>query len=243
MKKFVQIDSIGNLKIDTVLFESYYPILFTCLNEKKELFICVCCQANKNGKKWLLTQTTPQTMIDMLKNKITLRDVFFKFPEVQFTILSNGEKKEIREKDRNDWDYDSSISLPDKGEYMEAEDGEFVDEIQHYELLKMESCEGAEEILNLDKKLQSGKKFDSLDIPKFEIEIHMSAEQNIMLPAGLICRELLEKKIELSFEKIQEMFMSYYESMDVSEKKKVKIEKSDFDYVEVKPIDDDFLAA
>ena len=34
MKKFIKTDKYGELYIDRILFESYFPIIFTCKNDK-----------------------------------------------------------------------------------------------------------------------------------------------------------------------------------------------------------------
>lgn len=47
MKKFIKLDSYGQLYIDKILFESYFPIIFTCVNDNKDIFISVCCQNNE----------------------------------------------------------------------------------------------------------------------------------------------------------------------------------------------------
>lgn len=185
MKKFVQIDAIGNLEMDMVLFESYYPILFTCLNEKRELFLCVCCQANSKGKKWLLTKTTPQIVIDILENKITLRNAFLQFPEVQYTILADGNNQEIIEKDKNDWDYNSSVCLPDKGEYMEAEEGEFDDEIAYY------------------KSLNS----DFNTIIEVEEPIELTVIKRV---SDEIYKTIYDESVKIFFEKEKHSYMDYY---------------------------------
>ena len=133
MKKFITIDILGTLVIDKVLIESYCPILFTCINEKKELFLCTCCQDNSDGKKWLITKTTPDIIIDILKDRITLRRAFLVYKDVQFTVFLNSEGLSILENYNDDWDYETSIYLPDKDEYMEVEQDEFIEEISYYE--------------------------------------------------------------------------------------------------------------
>lgn len=132
MKEFMEIDGLGKLKINVVLFESYYPVLFTCENEKRELFLCVCCQSNKQGRKWMITKTNPKIIIDMLNNKIMLRKAFLKFPDVQITVLEQDGKITIQRNDEVGWNYDQSRDLPDKDEYMDSEDGEFDEEISYY---------------------------------------------------------------------------------------------------------------
>lgn len=135
MKDFMTIDGLGSLKIDVVLFESYYPILFTCINEKKESFLCVCCQSNSQGRRWMITKTTPKVVIKMLNNKIMLRKAFLEFPKIQITVLEQGGSISIIKNDEAEWDYDSSKSLPDKDEYMDSEEGEFEEEISYYKSL------------------------------------------------------------------------------------------------------------
>lgn len=141
MKDFMKIESIGTLKIDRILFESYVPILFTCANEKNDTFLCVCCQANEKGKKWLITRTSPQIIINLLKDKITIRDAFLAFKDVQITVISNGDETQIIKQDEENWNPETSRSLPSKGEFMEAEEGEFEDEIRHYEQMLQNKLE------------------------------------------------------------------------------------------------------
>lgn len=133
MKPYFDIDKFGELYIDTVIFESNYPILFTCVNDKKDLFLCVCCRYNKAGRKWLLTKTTPNIVIQLLKNELTIRGAFLKYPQVQITVLDDNQEVRFYENNTTDWDGETSTSLPDKDEFLDAEDGEFDDEIQHFE--------------------------------------------------------------------------------------------------------------
>mgnify|MGYP004592008717 FL=1 len=64
MKKvFYETQKYGKLYIDKILFETYLPILFTCKNDMNDIFICVCCQDNENGKKWLISETDGKVMV------------------------------------------------------------------------------------------------------------------------------------------------------------------------------------
>lgn len=126
----------GEFIIDKILFEANYPILFTCKNEKNDLFICVCCQNNAQGKKWLLTRTTEELVISMLRDNISIREVFLSFPECRLSIYGNDEYT-VKEQEEADWGEDS-IFLPKKNEFMEAEPEEFDDEIEYYQKILME---------------------------------------------------------------------------------------------------------
>lgn len=129
MREFVTVKGYGKLFIDKVIFESYFPIIFTCVNDKKELFLCVCCQNNENGCKWLVGKTNNYKIISMLQDKITIRDLLLE-SEGRITVdyINN---KYIVSFDNSDWKEDS-IFLPKKDSYLNVEPGEFDEEIAYY---------------------------------------------------------------------------------------------------------------
>lgn len=131
VNKFFYIEKYGQLEIDRILFEASYPILFTCKNDKDDLFICVCCKNNETGKKWLITQTAPESIIRMLTDKMTIREVFLANMECRLSIESSNNILDIKYNDVEDWS-DESIYLPKAGEYIDAEPGEFDDDIKYY---------------------------------------------------------------------------------------------------------------
>ena len=129
MNEFIIIND-EKLYFDKILFETYIPILFVCKNDKKELFICVCCQDNSNVQKWLISRINPIKITEMLKDKISIRDAFLSDPTFRISVnLVNG-KLQI-EYNNSDW-LDGSEFLPKKGAYIEAEPGEYDEEIKYY---------------------------------------------------------------------------------------------------------------
>ena len=72
MKKFITLNKYGELYIDKILFETYFPIIFTYKNENNDIFICVCCQCNENGCKWLVGRTNGSCIVRMLQKEITI---------------------------------------------------------------------------------------------------------------------------------------------------------------------------
>ena len=146
---------IGKLRLDRVLFESYHPILFTCLNEKNELFLCVCCQADKERKKWLITTVRPSTVVDMLLNRITIRDAFLIDNGKKYSIIYRYDHCEYALEDNNlvDWDIEKSIYLPTAGEYMDTEDDEFSQEISYFTDMMIQSISSLEMKENIHKKI------------------------------------------------------------------------------------------
>ena len=134
MKEMFNFKDIGQLTLDKVFFASYYPILFTCNNKNEDLYLCVCCQAEPNLKKWLISRTQPQYIIKLLKNEITIRDAFLlpKSSNEKYTIIHKDNKSSIELNNKDDWNSKESIFLPTEGEYIDADPDEFIEEIEYY---------------------------------------------------------------------------------------------------------------
>lgn len=130
MKKFVETDKYGQLYIDRIFFESYFPVLFSCQNDVGEVFICVCAQNNESGCKWLIGKTERKSIVRMLKDEITIRELFLKYSSGRISVdYVNGEY--ATEYNNSDWNEDS-IYLPKEGSYIMAEEGEFDEDISYF---------------------------------------------------------------------------------------------------------------
>ncbi len=130
MKKFIKLDQYGQLYIDKVLFESYFPIIFTCTNNKKDIFLCVCCQNNEKGCKWLLGKTDGMSIVKMLQDEITIRQLLLECSSEQISV-DYVENEYVIGNNTSDWDK-NSLYLPKEDSYMYAEDGEFEEEINYF---------------------------------------------------------------------------------------------------------------
>ena len=130
MKEFIKLDKYGQLYIDRVLFESYFPIIFTCINDNNEIFICVCCQNNKKGCKWLVGKTNGASIIKLLRDEITLRQLLLEHSSGSVSVNYIKEQYTISY-NNSDWE-ENSPYLPKVDSYMYAEDGEFNDEIAYF---------------------------------------------------------------------------------------------------------------
>lgn len=130
MREFIKLDRYGQLYIDKVLFESYFPIIFTCVNDKKDLFIGVCCQNNENGCKWLLGKTNGESIVRVLRDEITIRQLLLEYSSGKISV-DYVEKEYVIAYNNSDWD-ENSPYLPKDDSYMHAEVGEFEEEIVYF---------------------------------------------------------------------------------------------------------------
>lgn len=115
MKEFIKLDKYGQLYIDKILFESYFPIIFTCKNDKEDIFICVCCQNNEKGCKWLIGKTNGINVAKMLQDKITVRQLLLEYSIGKISV-DYVENKYAEHYDNSDWDENSSY-LPKEDSY------------------------------------------------------------------------------------------------------------------------------
>lgn len=130
MKEFIKLNKYGLLYMDKILFESYFPIIFTCINDTKDIFICVCCQNNENGCKWLLGKTDGSSIVKMLRDEITIRQLLLEY-SIEKISVSYVENEYAIDYNSADWNEDSSY-LPKEDSYMYAEEGEFEEEISYF---------------------------------------------------------------------------------------------------------------
>lgn len=200
MSKLFAVPKLGELQLDKVFFETYYPILFTCLNEKKELFLCVCCRANREGKKWLVTKTKPHVITSMLQNEMTVREAMTRYSDVQVSIEMKENKDDaiITWHDEQDWNVENSKSLPDAGEFLDAEDGEYEEEITYFH--EMSRKDVGEELNVIENVLPQRVEFcrnyyiDFLEVMIEEISVHKSFETELYRTVFDIISKKLEQK-------------------------------------------------
>lgn len=122
---FRTIPDFHDIVLDTILFESRYPVLFTCKN-KEDVYLFICCLVTADKAEWIGTKTTYDNLIELLENKITIRDAFLNISENKIIIDYNGKNVGYRIEKSSDI---PENMLPAAGEYMDAEDGEYAEEI------------------------------------------------------------------------------------------------------------------
>lgn len=125
---FRKIPGFKRIDLDTILFESKYPILFTCKNDE-EIYLFICYFVDSEKIKWIGTKTTYENLINLLENKITIRNAFLNETNIKIMIEYNG--NEVKYKFENVDKIPDKI-LPIEGEYMDSEEDEYIEEINEF---------------------------------------------------------------------------------------------------------------
>lgn len=126
---------IGSLWYENIFVSETNPILYTCVDKQNNHYICLFSVESAKLRKWLISPVEIQAIVDMLEDKITIRECLAqrknKNPN-KYTVVQVGNKLSCLINEPVDWDYGASKVLPTKGAYMEAEEDEFKEEIQEY---------------------------------------------------------------------------------------------------------------
>ena len=121
-------ENLGPLYLDMVLVEATRPLFFTCIDNNDRMYACSCHCADGEKCQWVVVPTTCEKMIEVLTDRITIRDVFDGSDEDVFlvTLYAGASRKVVEQVNLSQLPEDI---LPTPGYYMEAEEGEFDEEI------------------------------------------------------------------------------------------------------------------
>lgn len=72
-KIFSNVKELGDLYLEHEFYNYDEPILFTCVDQKETRYLCSCCHL---GSQWVLGKTTPDILMAMIEDKITLHKAF-----------------------------------------------------------------------------------------------------------------------------------------------------------------------
>ena len=64
-KIFRKIPDFQKVILDVILFESKYPVLFTCKNDK-DIYLFICYYVNSEKIKWIGTRTTYDNLLRLI---------------------------------------------------------------------------------------------------------------------------------------------------------------------------------
>lgn len=79
---FDNVNNIGKLYLDYVFYEfETEPILFTCVDEKKQLYLCLCSDI-RYGQKWVVAECSITTLTNLINEEIDITSAFLKVPKV-----------------------------------------------------------------------------------------------------------------------------------------------------------------
>lgn len=120
---FKNLTEFGNLYIDYDIIYYDCSILFTCVDDNKNLFLCMCTDILIE-QKWILVPTTKHIIINLLQNKTSVLESLKQSRNKHYIITFNiiNKKESITEIEFSNI---NPTDLPADDFYIEPENGEF----------------------------------------------------------------------------------------------------------------------
>lgn len=109
MEIIFELPDFGNLILEHIFYMYEEPILFICKDEIGNRYLCSCCQLSE---KWVVAQVEETELIQLIEDKITIREIFESRMGTKFLIIWNGESYKL------DTEVPSEL-LPKKGATLE----------------------------------------------------------------------------------------------------------------------------
>lgn len=112
---FDNVIQVGNLYLDLIFYEfESEPILFSCVDEEKNLYLCLCCEI-RYGQRWIITKYDTGILKALIGEKIDIATAFLMMPDV-IVVDRNQQGNETSRIVKYD-DIDE-LELPEKGTYI-----------------------------------------------------------------------------------------------------------------------------
>lgn len=119
---FTNVPHVGDLEFYYAFYMLERPILFICKDANNNVYLCSCCELYPE-LQWVIAKISIQEILSLIDNKLSLFDIFQSSENKWVAEWKEGDLTE-RIYEVNLFDDDM---LPDKGEFLDAEDGEFND--------------------------------------------------------------------------------------------------------------------
>ena len=102
--------TFGKLTREHIFYQmGIYPILFVCKDEKKNRYLCSCCRL---GEEWIISQVSESALIDLIDDKVTIREIFENCDALRLMVKWDGEQFSCTHEIPGD-------ALPEKGALLE----------------------------------------------------------------------------------------------------------------------------
>lgn len=187
-KKFLpKTPLLPQLNYDLILFESTTPLLFTCTDDSDNLYVSTCYCSTGKQREWVVSHTTPSKILDLLLNKITIRQLFDSEDSLFVVSITQGEAS-YKTKRVPLEDIDSHI-LPTAGYRLDAEPGEYDSEINELKERKERQCHTVITSIENSFEIYSGA---------FPCTIPITFRSKLKIPRG--CYTKQKKSLSLKME-------------------------------------------
>lgn len=121
---FKNLDHIGSLFLDHIFLEfENEPILFTCHDIHKKIYICLCSEM-RYELKWIIATCELSALHSLINRTCDIASIFLIPPSVTQVVLNLDGDEQIQSIPRNKID---ELDLPQKGVYLKCDTNSAMD--------------------------------------------------------------------------------------------------------------------
>lgn len=137
---FKNVPGFGDLKMEQVIVDYVYPLLSVLRDKKGGRYLCMCFDT-RGAQQWLVTPVSIQALTALLKNEVTLSSPFEDPHTLKMRIVMDYHTRQ---------EFFQGLTakqipkeeLPEPGEYLDAEPGEWAEYIKMLNLAHLRQTSG-----------------------------------------------------------------------------------------------------
>lgn len=125
---FKNVPGLGDLRMEQIIVDYVYPLLSVLQDNLGRRYLCMCFDT-RGAQQWLITSISDRVLASLLKNEITLSFPFEDSGTKKFKVIMDyrTRKETFQLLNSNQIPRED---LPDAGEYLDAEPGEWTEYIK-----------------------------------------------------------------------------------------------------------------
>lgn len=125
---FKNVPGFGDLKMEQVIVDYVYPLLSVLKDSSGRRYLCMCFDT-RGAQKWLVTPISNDVLTALLKNEVTLSSPFEDPRTLKMRIVMDYHTRQELFQGLTAKQIPKE-ELPEPGEYLDAEPGEWADYIE-----------------------------------------------------------------------------------------------------------------
>ena len=120
---FQDVPGYGNLYVEQVIVEYVYPLLSVLKDSSGQRYLCMCFDT-RGMQQWLISPISVTSLVRMLTIRLTLKDSFVRDTDTVIYAYRNYETRTDSFARMTPGEVPAEY-LPEQGEYLDAEQGEW----------------------------------------------------------------------------------------------------------------------
>lgn len=134
---FKNVPGCGDLRMEQVIVDYVYPLLSVLKDNRGSRYLCMCFDT-RGMQQWIITPISSSALIELLQNQITLAFPF-ENPSTRKILVNMNYQTRVETFQVLDACQIPKEDLPEAGEYLDAEPGEWDEYIKTLKTLN-EKC-------------------------------------------------------------------------------------------------------